>query len=193
MEPSAGAVTRLLQQWSNGDPQALEDLIPLVYDELRQVARQYLRRERPGHTLQPTALVHEAYLKLVDQRRIRWQNRAHFFAVAAQLIRRILVDHARARGASKRGGGLRQLTIEADVAPAERRGQAGELDVLALDGALSRLAELDPRQAHVVELRFFGGLDVEETAEVLGVSSPTVKRDWRTAKAWLYRELQAEP
>jgi RNA polymerase sigma factor (TIGR02999 family) len=185
--PQSRPVTRLLQKWSEGDETALEELIPLVYDELRQLARQRLRHERPDHTLQPTALVHEAYLKLVDQRRTRWQNRAQFFAVASQLIRRILVDHARARAASKRGGGVRPLTLDAALVPALER----ELDVVGLDAALSQLAALDPRQARLVELRFFGGLDVDETAEVLGVSAPTVKREWRTAKAWLYRELQA--
>jgi RNA polymerase sigma factor (TIGR02999 family) len=184
--PPANAVTRLLRRWSEGDQQALDELMPLVYDELRQVARQRLRHEHPGHTLQPTALVHEAYLKLVDQRRTRWQNRAHFFAVAAQLIRRILVDHARRHAASKRGGGAGALTLEATLEPAVER----ELSVVALDDTLSRLAALDPRQARLVELRFFGGLDVEETAEVLGISSATVKREWRTAKAWLHRELQ---
>lgn len=184
--PSASAVTRLLLEWSNGDQAALDQLMPLVYDELRQVARQYLRHERPGHTLQPTALAHEAYLKLVDQQRVRWQNRAHFFAVAAQLIRRILVDHARSHAAAKRGGGLRAVTLEAMLEPSVNR----ELNLVALDDALAQLATLNPRQARLVEVRFFGGLNVDETAEVLGVSSATVKREWRTAKAWLHRELQ---
>jgi RNA polymerase sigma factor (TIGR02999 family) len=184
--PPARPVTLLLRRWSEGDEAALEELMPLVYDELRQIARQRLRRERPGHTLQPTGLVHEAYLKLVDQRRTSWQNRAQFFAVASQLIRRILVDHARARAAAKRGGGVRPLTIEAELVPALDR----ELDVVALDDALAQLAALDARQARLVELRFFGGLDVQETADVLGVSATTVKREWQTAKAWLYRELQ---
>jgi RNA polymerase sigma factor (TIGR02999 family) len=185
--PPANAVTRLLLEWSNGDQGALDRLMPLVYDELRRVARQYLRHERSGHILQPTALVHEAYLKLAGQQRVRWQNRAHFFAVAAQLIRRILVDHARSQAAAKRGGGAAAVTLEAALEPSVKR----ELDVLALDNTLARLATLDPRQARLVELRFFGGLNVEETAEVLGVSSATIKREWRTAKAWLYRELQA--
>jgi RNA polymerase sigma factor (TIGR02999 family) len=184
--PPAKPVTRLLQKWSEGDQEALNELMPLVYDELRQLARQRLRHERPGHTLQPTALVHEAYLKLVDQRRTRWQNRAHFFAVAAQLIRRILVDYARRHAASKRGGGAAALTLDAMLEPAVQR----EMSVVALDDTLTRLASLDARQARLVELRFFGGLDVEETAEVLGISSATVKREWRTAKAWLYRELR---
>ena len=182
----ASAVTRLLLEWSDGDGQALTRLIPLVYDELRRIAGQYLRRERAGHTLQPTAVVHEAYLKLVGQRRVRWQNRAHFFAVAAQLIRRILVDHARARAAAKRGGGLPPLALERAPGPAGGR----DLDVLALDETLRRLSTLDPRQARLVELRFFAGLGVEESAEVMGVSPATVKREWRTAKAWLYRELR---
>ena len=184
--PPANAVTRLLREWSDGDQEALDRLIPLVYDELRRLARQYLRHERPGHTLQPTALVHEAYLKLVDQRRTRWQNRAHFFAVAAQLIRRILVDHARSHAAAKRGGGVSTLALETGPGLALE----GELNVAALDDALSHLATLDARQARLVELRFFGGLNVAETAEVLGVSSATVKREWQTAKAWLYRELR---
>ncbi len=184
--PPAHAVTRLLRQWSDGDQETLKELIPLVYDELRQVARQYVRHERPGHTLHPTALVHEACLKLVDQRRTRWQDRAHFFAVGAQLIRRILVDDARSHAASKRGGGVPPLTVEVELQPAIER----ELNVVALDDTLSRLATLDPRQARLVELRFFGGLNIEETAGVLCISSATVKREWRTAKAWLYRELQ---
>jgi RNA polymerase sigma factor (TIGR02999 family) len=161
--------------------------MPLVYDELRRVARQSLRHERSGHTLQPTALVNEAYLKLVDLHRLQWQDRAHFFAVSAQLIRRILVDHARRHAAAKRGGGVRPVTLEALREP----GLEPELNVVALDDTLSRLAMLDARQARLVELRFFGGLNVAETAEVLGISSATVKREWRTAKAWLYRELRA--
>jgi RNA polymerase sigma factor (TIGR02999 family) len=185
--PPPNAVTRLLLEWSSGNPEALDRLLPLVYDELRGIARQYLRHERAGHTLQPTALAHEAYLKLVDQQRVRWQNRAHFFAVAAQLIRRILVDHARSHGAAKRGGGVPAATLEAVLQPSMKR----DLNVVALDDTLARLAALDARQARLVELRFFGGLNVEETAEVLGVSSATVKREWRTAKAWLHRELQA--
>jgi RNA polymerase sigma factor (TIGR02999 family) len=185
-DPPANAVTRLLLAWSDGDPAARDALLPLVYPELRRVARQRLRHERPGHTLQPTALVHEAYMKLVGLRRMRWQDRAHFFAVASRLMRRILVDHARRRAAAKRGGGRSALTL--------RGGEGGspetELDLLALDEALARLAVLDPRQERLTDLRFFAGLDVEETAEVLGVSPATVKREWRTAKAWLYRELR---
>jgi len=185
--PPPNAVTRLLLEWRSGDQGALDRLMPLVYAELRRVARQCLRHERSGHTLQPTALVHEAYLKLVDLRRLKWQDRAHFFAVSAQLIRRILVDHARRHAAAKRGGGVPALTFEGLLEPALKR----DLNVVALDDTLSRLAALDARQARLVELRFFGGLNVAETAEVLGVSSATVKREWQTAKAWLYRELRA--
>ena len=185
--PPANAVTRLLLEWSDGDQEALTRLMPLVYDKLRSVARRQLRHERAGHTLQPTAVVHEAYLRLVDQKRVRWHNRAHFFAVAAQLIRHILVDHARSRAAAKRGGGVRVVTLEAVLEPAV----IGDLNVLALDESLVRLAALDPRQAQLVELRFFGGLSVDESAQVMAVSSATVKREWRTAKAWLYRELRA--
>lgn len=185
--PPANAVTRLLLEWSDGDQEALTRLMPLVYDELRSVARRQLRHERVGHTLQPTEVVHEAYLRLVDQQRVRWQNRAHFFAVAAELIRRVLVDHARSRAAAKRGGGVRPVTLETGLEPAIFR----NLNVLALDESLVRLAMLDTRQARLVELRFFRGLSVEESAEVMEVSSATVKREWRTAKAWLYRELRA--
>jgi RNA polymerase sigma factor (TIGR02999 family) len=179
-------VTRLLADWSNGDQQALDKLTPLVYEELRRLARRYLRRERPGHTLQSTALVHEAYLKLVDQQNVRWQNRAHFFAIAAQLIRRILVDHARARRTLKRGAEVQKLSLDEAVAAAGSR----ELDLVALDDALEGLAKIDPRQSRLVELRFFAGLSIEETAEVLNMSPATVKRDWASAKAWLYREVQ---
>lgn len=181
------AVTRLLLDWSNGDEAALKQLMPLVYDELRRVASRRLRDERRDHTLQPTALVHEAYLKLIGQRSVRWQNRAHFFGVASELIRRIAVDHARRRHAAKRGGGVQTVWLAADVPGVERN-----VDVLALDAALGKLGGLDPRQARVVELRFFGGLDVEETAEVLGISTATVKREWRTARAWLYQEIHGE-
>ena len=178
-------VTLILQEWSDGDTGAPERLMPLVYAELRRLARDYLRRERPAHTLQPTALVHEAYLRLVDQTRLTWQNRAHFYGVAAQMMRRILVDHARTRGAQKRGGPAQQLSLdEARFSPEER-----PADLVALDEALKALAETDERKARVVELRFFAGLNMEETAEVLKVSEKTVRRDWQMAKLWLHREL----
>jgi RNA polymerase sigma factor (TIGR02999 family) len=178
-------VTQLLVNWSNGDRQALEQLTPLVYGELRRLASRYLRRERPGHTLQSTALVHEAYLRLIDQRYVRWQNRAHFFGIAAQLIRRILVDHARAHQAQKRGADAPVLSLDEAVAAPEKR----DLNLVALDDALNDLARIDPQQGRIVELRFFTGLSIEETAEVLGISPATVKRDWVVAKAWLHREL----
>lgn len=178
------AVTRLLVEWSNGDQGALKRLMPLVYDELRRVAGRHLRNGRRDQTLQPTALVHEAYLKLIDQRNVQWQNRAHFFGVASVLIRRIVVDRARRRYAAKRGGGVQTVWLAAEVAGVERN-----VDVLALDDALDRLGVLDPQQARVVEMRFFGGLDVEETAGVLGISTATVKREWRTARAWLFQEI----
>jgi RNA polymerase sigma factor (TIGR02999 family) len=183
--PPTDEVTVLLLEWSNGDKSALEKLIPLVYDELRRMARQYMRRERPGHTLQSAALVNEAYVKLIDCSRVDWQNRAHFFAVAAQLMRRVLIDHARSRNYAKRGGGIRKVSLdEAAVLSNER---AAEL--IAIDTALTNLEALDPRKSRIVELRFFGGLNLEETAEVLGISSPTVQREWRKAKAWLYEEV----
>jgi RNA polymerase sigma factor (TIGR02999 family) len=177
-------VSVLLRAWSNGDSKALDQLTPIVYDELHRLARHYLRGERPDHSLQTTALVNEAYLRLVDHTRMKWQSRAHFFAVSAQVMRRILVDHARRRNV-KRGRGLRRVSLEeVTVIGGER-----PTDLAALDDALTLLAERDPRKAQIVEMRFFGGLSVEESAEVLGVSPVTVMRDWRTAKAWLYREL----
>lgn len=186
MSTSDQSVTQLLVEWSHGDQDALERLTPLVYGELRRLARRHLSRERSDHTLQSTALVHEAYLRLVDQRSVQWQNRAHFFGVAAQLIRRILIDHARARQAGKRGAGACLLSLdEALDSPAAGR----SLDVVALDDALQQLAKIDSRQSRIVELRFFAGLTVEETAEVLNISTPTVNREWNTAKAWLFREL----
>lgn len=186
MEPTpANDVTQLLVQWSNGDAAAFEKLVPLVYDELRRLAGRYLRRERSDHTLQSTSLVHEAYMRLVDQKNVRWQNRAHFFGVAAQLIRRILVDHARAHQAAKRGGGAFKLTLDEALATPEGK----DINLVALDEALGTLGKLDPQQARIVELRFFTGLTIEETAEVLNISPATVKRDWTVAKAWLYREL----
>jgi RNA polymerase sigma factor (TIGR02999 family) len=179
-------VTALLMAWGNGDEGALSRLTPFVYDELHRLAESYMRREHVGHTLQTTALVNEAYIKLVDSSRVRWQNRAHFFAVAAQSMRRILVDFARSRRYQKRGGDRRQVTL------AEGLGLATNFDsdLVALDEALQGLAKLDPRKARVVELRFFGGLSLKETAEALQVSTDTVGRDWRAAKAWLMRELK---
>ena len=179
-------VTALLMAWGNGDEDALSRLMPLVYNELHRLAEGYMRREHAGHALQTTALLNEAYIKLVDSSRVRWQNRAHFFAVAAQLMRRILVDFARNRRYQKRGGDWRRVTF------AEGLGAATNLDsdLVALDEALQGLAKLDPRKARVVELRFFGGLRLEETAEALQVSTDTVGRDWRAAKAWLMRELK---
>ena len=178
-------ITALLGDWGRGDEAALNQLLPLVYAELRRVAARQLRNERPHHTLQPTALVHEAYLRLVDQHRADWQNRAHFFGVAARVMRRILVDHARRHGASKRGEGVSCLSIDEakDVAA------SSEMPILALDQALDRLEQVDSELAKVVELRAFGGLTIEEAAQVLSVSPSTAKRDWRTAKAWLNREL----
>jgi RNA polymerase sigma-70 factor, ECF subfamily len=179
-----GDVTRLLLAWRQGDSGALEELIPLVYEELHRMAERHLRRERPGHTLQPTAIVHEAYLRLLARKDEDWQNRAHFFAVAAQAMRRILVDHARAREAKKRGGRGTRWLIET-VAMTEPRA----VDLMAVDDALVKLSALDGQQSRVVELRFFGGLTEDQTAEVLGVSARTVRRKWTLAKAFLYREL----
>jgi RNA polymerase sigma-70 factor, ECF subfamily len=182
--PPEGQISSLLQAWSNGDQSALDKLTPIVYAELRRLARHYMNAERGGHTLQTTALVNEAYLKLTDCKRMRWENRAHFFAVSAQLMRRILVDHAR-RHNLKRGAGIAHVSLD-DTAV---EGGDRERDLVALDDALQALARIDARKARVVELRFFGGLNAEETAEVLKVSRITVMRDWRTARAWLYREL----
>ena len=183
-------VTQLLVEWGGGDRAALDRLLPLVFDELRRLAASYLRRERAGHTLQPTALVNEAYLRLIDQEGAQWQNRAPFFGIAANLMRQILVDHARQRSADKRGGSqLQRLSLT----QAERLVKQEELDVLALNEALERLAEFDPQQARIVELKFFGGLTIEETAEVLGVSHATVEREWKLARAWLRRELSDRP
>ncbi len=178
-------VTQLLIDWNNGSHEALDALLPLVYDELRRVAQGYLRRERPGQTLQGTALVHDAYLRLVDQTRVKWQNRVHFLGVAAQMIRRILVDHVRAKNAAKRGAGAMTLSLDESIEVAGRRG----VDLVSLDEALEELARFDPRQARIVELRYFTGLSIEETAEVIGISPATVKREWAVARAWLYREL----
>jgi RNA polymerase sigma-70 factor (ECF subfamily) len=183
-----GDVSVLLRAWSDGDQNALDKLAPIVYDELRRLARYYLQGERPGHSLQATALVNEAYLRLVDYKRMRWGNRAHFFAVSAQLMRRILVDHAR-RHNLKRGGAVQHVELE-DVAVVG--GDRAE-NLVALDDALQSLARMDARKARVVELRFFGGLSVEETAEVLQISQVTVMRDWSSARAWLYREMGGGP
>src|ERR1035437_8097714 len=183
-QPAGGEISTLLRAWSDGDQSALDRLTPIVYGELRRLARRYMKHERPGSSLQTSALVNEAYLRLVDYERMQWQNRAHFFAVSSQLMRRILVDHARRRNL-KRGGGVQHVGLEeAAVVGGDRAA-----DMVALDDAMNALARLDPRKVQVVEMRFFGGLSVEETAEVLRVSSVTVMRDWSTAKAWLYREL----
>jgi RNA polymerase sigma factor (TIGR02999 family) len=181
-------VTALLDEWGRGDRRALDHLLPLVYAELRRIAARQLRRERVGHSLQPTALVNEAYLRLVDQRKVDWRNRAHFFAVASQVMRRILVDHARRHNANKRGDGVQSLSIDSAIAAAS----SDQISVLALNHVLGRLEKLDPGLAQIVELRAFGGLTIEETAHVMNVSPSTAKREWRTAKAWLTRELGAE-
>lgn len=185
MAPSPNQVSRLLAEWRNGDQEALDRLMPLVYDELRRIARRYMRGERENHTLQSSALVNEAYLRLADHKNIDWQNRAHFFGVAAQAMRRVLVDHARARKGLKRGGDALKVALDDAVDVAEK--QAVEL--VALDDALRALAAFDERKSRVVELRYFGGLTAEEAAEVLGVSLATVEREWRTARAWLLLEL----
>lgn len=183
-QSDSGDVTQLLRAWRDGDQSALEKLTPIVYQDLRRLARRRLLSEREGHTLQPTALVNEAYLRLVDHQHVEWQDRAHFFAVSAQLIRRVLVDHARRRNL-KRGGDVRHFPLE--LGPEIGSGRSKNL--IALDEALNELERMDPRKAKVVELRYFGGLSVEESAEALGISAPTVMRDWSSAKAWLYREL----
>ena len=182
---SPEGITQLLESWSKGDQSALDQLMPLVYDELHRLAAAYLRRERQTHTLQPTALVNEAYLKLIDQRHAQWRNRAQFYGVAAQLMRRILVDHARAHYAAKRGGPHYTVSLS----QAGRFGETPDVDLLALHEALERLAEIDADQSRIVELRFFGGVTIEETGEVMGSSHATVEREWRMARAWLLREL----
>jgi len=189
MPPSPQRITQLLVDWSNGDDRALELLLPLVYEELRRLARHYMSAERSGHTLQTTALVNEAYLRLADCRRVRWQNRVHFFALAATLMRRVLVEHARAHDRRKRGGGALKVALNEGATLAPERSR----ELLALDEALDRLAEIDPRKSRVVELRFFAGLSNEEIAEVLKVSPNTVTRDWKMAEAWLRRELTNAP
>jgi RNA polymerase sigma factor (TIGR02999 family) len=182
-------VTRLLVDWQNGSEEALDQLMPLVYNELRAIANRYLSRERNDHTLQSTSLVHEAYVRMIDQRHVQWQNRAHFLGIAAQMMRRILVDHARAEHRLKRGGPLPSLSLDAAVAVAT---PSREIDLLALDEALDRLAAIDAQQSRLVELRFFSGLTIEEAAVALGISAGTVKREWSTAKAWLFREMSRD-
>jgi RNA polymerase sigma-70 factor (ECF subfamily) len=189
--PAPGAVTELLRAWSDGDEGALERLVPLVEAELRRLARGYMGRERRGHTLQVTALVNEAFLRLTDARRLRWQDRAHFLGISARLMRRVLVDHARARGYQKRGGGAQQVTLD-DALVVSPEPALDRVDVVALDRALEALAAVDVRKSRLIELRFFGGLSVEEAADVLHVSTDTVKRDWRLAKLWLLRELNGD-
>ena len=183
---SSRDVTALLLAWGQGDEEALQELVPLVHSRLRQAARWQMARERPGHTLQTTALIHETYLRLVDLRRVKWQNRAHFLAICAQLMRRVLIDYARSRGYQKRRGAMPHV----DLDEAAQVGAQPDFNLVALDEALDRLAQVDARKGRVVELRFFGGLDVKETAEVLKVSADTVMRDWSLAKVWLLRELR---
>jgi len=178
-------LTQLLIDWSNGDRAALDKLMPLIDAELRRLAHRYMNRERAGHTLQTTALVNEAFLRLVNRQNLQWQNRAHFFGIAAQLMRTILVDHARSHASAKRGGGARKLELDEAMVVSQQKAS----EVIALDDALKQLALLDPQQSRIVELRFFGGLTVEEAAEVLQISPATIKREWSTAKAWLYHEL----
>jgi len=185
MNASQSEITQLLLRWSGGDKAALDQLMPLIYDELRRIAGYYLNRQRPGHTLQATALVNEAFIRLIEVRNVRWQDRAHFFAVAAKIMRNILIDYARSHQRTKRGRGVLPISLNnvADIV----EGQASEL--IALDDALNSLNDIDRRKSEIVELRFFGGLSIDETAEVLRISSPTVQREWRMAKAWLHREL----
>ncbi len=188
MEPPPADVTQLLLAWNDGDQVARDELMSVVYQELRRLAHHYMRRESPGHTLQTSGLVNEAFLRLVDQRDVQWRNRAHFFGIAAQMMRRILVDYARSRRYAKRGGGIPNLSLEEALIVSDGR----TAEVVALDETLQRLAEIDPRKSRIVELRFFGGLSIEETAEVLAVSPGTVMRDWTLAKAWLRREMSRE-
>jgi RNA polymerase sigma factor (TIGR02999 family) len=185
---SSSQINRLLAGWGHGDQQARDELIPLIYKELRRIARRHLWHERPDHTLQSAGLVNEAYLRLVRQEPPEWQNRAHFFGVAAQVMRHILVDHARNRVAAKRGGGTLRLTLDPQIASPQKT----EVDLVALDSALDKLASLDPQQSRLIELRYFAGLSIEETAVVLGISPATVKREWATARAWLRREMKKD-
>ena len=185
MTSTTDEITQLLIAWNQGDQRARDELARLIYDELRRLARGYLRREGPGHTLQPTALVHEAFLRLINQNRVNWQNRAHFFGAAARLMRQILINHAEARRAAKRGGEAERVSLE----NVDHSSQAHRIDLIALDEALQRLERLDPQQSRIVEMRYFSGLTIEEIAEAIGVSPATVKRDWSVARAWLRREL----
>ena len=188
MQPTSTQVTELLLRWSEGDVDAREQLVPLVYDELRRLARHYLAAQRNNHTLQSTALVHEAYLRLIEHKSVRWDNRVHFFAVAAQLMRRILVDHARMKHAQKRGGNCMTLQLDEEVASSSQR----EVNLVALDDALDSLAKLDERQCRLVELRFLGGLSIDEASRALEISPATVKREWATARLWLLREMSRD-
>lgn len=181
-------ITQLLLAWGKGDEGAFDRLMPLVYDEMRKIARRYMSRQRPDHTLQTTALVNEAYLRLIDSSKVQWQNRAHFYAISAQLMRRILVDFARARTNQKRGGGVQKVVLDEALTITSEPGA----DLIALDDALNELAKLDRRQSQIVELRYFGGLSEDETAEILDISARTVRRDWSLARAWLYRQLNQE-
>ena len=183
-----GGLTQLLIEWRNGDKAALDQLMPLVHDELRRLARHYMARERRDHTLQTSALINEAYLRLVDQRDTPWQNRAHFFALAAQVMRHILIDHARSHQFEKRGGGAQKVSFDEGVAVTDQRAS----EIVALDDALTSLATVDPRKSRIVELRFFGGLNIEETAEVMDLSPTTIQREWRAAKAWLRRFIKGQ-
>jgi RNA polymerase sigma factor (TIGR02999 family) len=183
--PSSKQITQLLVLWRQGEHSALDELIPLVYAELHRMAHRYMRRERPNHTLQTSALIHEAYVRLVDQRETPWQGRGQFFGLSARLMRRILVDHARSKGYAKRGAHAKQVSLDEGIAVSGKRGA----DIIALDDALKDLEALDPRKSRIVEMRFFGGLSLEETAEVLDVSVPTVEREWRAARAWLHKAL----
>jgi RNA polymerase sigma factor (TIGR02999 family) len=193
-DTSAGEVTQLLLRWRAGDEAAFAALVPLVYEELRSMARRHLNRERVAHTLQRTALVHEAFLRMVDQTQVDWQSRSQFFGIASQMMRRVLVDHARRRNSAKRGGGIQRVDLD-DALAAEEAGVDldGDVDIEAVHNALERLEALDPEQGKLVELRFFGGLSIQEAAAVLGVSPATVKREWAIAKGWLHRELEREP
>ena len=186
MEGNSAEITQLLLAWRNGEPQALENLMPLVLRELKKIARNFMRGQRVGHTLQTTALVNEAYMRLVDSNRVNWQDRSHFFAISAQLMRRVLVDIARRKNSAKRGGERVQVSLADDVKAAPQK----ETDVVALDEALERLADLNPRHSRIVELKYFGGLTEEEIAETLDISVRTVRRDWNVARAWLFRELK---